>query len=364
MSDEEMHNLYPLLYSKQMHEGFREHTGRRATCFTPCGYAGLQRYTGTWAGDTGGGSKPLVSMLNLSLSGHSLMTVDMEVATKEDIHFGFLQPWVQLSSWDGWRHPWLLGDQLGPIFRDYLHLRYAMLPYIYSTAHQAYRTGMPILRAMPLAFPEDEQCHELLTQYMLGEAFLVSAFTDEVYLPAGQWTDYWTGELYEGGQSIKYQPPANRGGGLFVRAGAIIPLAPVMDYFGQKPWEPITLDIYPNAPGEFTLIEDDGISYDYESGVVAETRFSCQPGDDSIVVHIGLPSGSYEGLPSSRDYVLTVHIPAAPREVLVQSQPLPAIEALPPGAPGWTYRPDEGLVEIHLRGPVDSPLTVDILSHS
>ena len=92
MDDQEMHNLYPLLYSKQMHQGFREHTGRRATGFTPCGWVGFQRWTGTWAGDTGGGPEPLCASLNLSLCGHVYSTVDMEVQTKEGIHFGFLQP--------------------------------------------------------------------------------------------------------------------------------------------------------------------------------------------------------------------------------------------------------------------------------
>ena len=116
MSDEEMHNLYLLLYSQQMYEGFKEYTGRRPCCFTPAGWAGLQRYTGTWTGDTGGGEKTLVACLNLALSGHSLVTCDMEVTTKEGIHYGFLMPWAQVNSWNYFRHPWLLGDDLFSIF--------------------------------------------------------------------------------------------------------------------------------------------------------------------------------------------------------------------------------------------------------
>ena len=105
MDDEEMHNLYPTLLNKQMSLGFQEHTGRRAMIYSSGGYAGIQRYAATWAGDTGGGPKSLVSILNHGLSGHSNASCDMEVFSPEGIHFGFLQPWSQVCSWAYWRHP-------------------------------------------------------------------------------------------------------------------------------------------------------------------------------------------------------------------------------------------------------------------
>ncbi len=95
MPDAEVHNLYPLLYSRQMYEGFKSYTNRRPVIFTPCGWTGFQVYSGTWAGDTGGGISALAAMLNTSAVGHGLSTVDMNVTDKAGIHFGYLQPWSQ-----------------------------------------------------------------------------------------------------------------------------------------------------------------------------------------------------------------------------------------------------------------------------
>jgi len=99
MTDEEMHNLYPVIYAKQMARGFENHARRRSMIYSAGGYAGVQQYVASWAGDTGGGPKPLASMLNLGFSGHSNHSCDMDVFSTEGIHFGFLQTWAQLNNW-------------------------------------------------------------------------------------------------------------------------------------------------------------------------------------------------------------------------------------------------------------------------
>ncbi len=137
MDDEEMHNLYPAILNKQMSLGFEEYTGRRSMIYSSGGYTGIQRYSATWAGDTGGGPKSLVSMLNHGLSGHSNTSCDMDVFTAEGIHCGFFQTWSQLSSWAYWRHPWFLTKPLKETFRFYANLRNQLIPYIYTAAHQA-----------------------------------------------------------------------------------------------------------------------------------------------------------------------------------------------------------------------------------
>jgi len=268
MTDDEMHNLYPLLYSQQMYEGFKEHTGRRPCGFTPAGWAGLQKYTGTWTGDTGGGPKTLVACLNLALSGHSLVTCDMEVATKEGIHYGFLMTWAQLDSWNYFRHPWLQGDELYSIFCAYANMRSRLVPYLYTYAHVAHTTGIPMMRPMVLEFPDDAETSNILTQWFLGRELLVSSFADQVYLPEGKWYDYWTGKSYRGPATMKYQPPENRGGALFVRANSIIPWGPLVQYIGQKTTEGMTLEIFiePQGEAEFQLYDDDGVSFEYEDG--------------------------------------------------------------------------------------------------
>src|SRR5207244_2325986 len=113
------------------------------------------------------------------------------------VHFGFLQPWSQHNNWAYARQPWFLGKQAEAIFRDYARLRYSLMPYIYSAAHVGHLTSMPILRPMPLMYPDDLRLADCTTQYMLGDSLLVTAFTDTVYLPEGRWIDYWTGVEYQ-----------------------------------------------------------------------------------------------------------------------------------------------------------------------
>ena len=336
MDDEEMHNLYPTILNKQMHLGFKEHTGRRSMVYSSGGYAGIQQFAATWAGDTGGEAKPLASMLNHGLSGHSNTSCDMHVFSREGIHFGFLQSWAQVCSWAYWRHPWLLGDELLPVFKDYARLRYKLLPYIYSMAHVAARTGMPIMRAMPLVAPDDAESDQLLTQYMLGDALLVGAFTTQIHLPAGTWIDYWTGDRYQGPANLDCEIPENRGGPLFVRAGAIIPTWPPMDYVGQVPIETLGLDVYPGGTSRFTLYEDDGISFSYRKGQLATTEITCEAKRDYVELTIAPRQGTYEGIPETRRYEVCLRLDGAPKKVLLNGEL----------AEAWVYDEEVGAVRV------------------
>ena len=338
MDDEEMHNLYPTLLNKQMSLGFKEHTGRRAMIYSSGGYTGIQKYSATWAGDTGGGPKPLVSILNHGLSGHSNASCDMDAFNPEGIHFGFLMPWSQLCSWAYWRHPWLLGDKLLPIFKFYARLRYRLLPYIYSMAHVASRTGMPIMRSMNLMFPDDPRCDNCMNQYMFGDLFLAGAFTDKVYLPEGRWIDFWTKEAYDGKQEVTCQVPEDRGGPLFIRAGAIIPHWPDVDYVGQKPVNTIGLHVYPDGESAFTLYEDDGVTYDYLEGAVAVTEINCHETQQNITLTISPRADSYEGMPETRSFQVWLHCDAAPKQVMINGVPLASAD--------WSYHEDERAVRL------------------
>ncbi len=270
MVDAEMHNLYPLLYSQQMYEGFRKHTGRRPCCFTAAGWTGLQRYTGTWTGDTGGEAKTLVGCINLAMVAHSLVTCDMEVTTPEGVHYGFLLPWAQVNSWNYFRHPWLLGDIMEPVFRFYASLRSRLLPYLYSYAQVAHASGCPLLRPMVLEFPADKGTFDIKTQWMLGREIMVSCFSKEVYFPLGtHWVDFWTGKIWNGGETITYEPPPGRGGGLFIRGNSILPLGPIRQYTGQQLDDPgmdLHITLLSNLSTEFEIYDDDGISFEYQKG--------------------------------------------------------------------------------------------------
>jgi len=224
MSDEEMHDLYPVLYAKQMARGFERQAHRRSMVYSPGGYTGVQQFVATWAGDTGGGPTVLNSMLNLGFSGHSNVSCDMDVFSTEGIHFGFLQTWSQLCSWAYWRQPWLLKDDQVETFRKYGQLRYRLLPYIYSTAAEAARSGYPVMRAMPLVYPDDPAWDTSLGQYMLGDFLLVSAYSKKVRLPEGTWIDFWSGKQSSGPATLPVTITPEQGGTLLIKSGAIIPL--------------------------------------------------------------------------------------------------------------------------------------------
>ena len=177
-------------------------------------------------------------------------------------------------------------------------------------------TGMPMVRSMPLEFPDDRNCDDMVFQYMFGHQYCVSAFSNDIYLPAGQWINVWTGELVESrGETISRELPHNRAGQLFVRNGAIVPTRPVVDFIGTEPQRDIILKVYPHGDSHFTMYDDDGESYAYEEGAICSTRFECHENEKNIRVTVNPVEGSYEGMPESRNYSFELRCTSKPRKV-------------------------------------------------
>jgi len=289
-TDDEVHNVYPVIYGKQMKEGFQQYTGRRAMIYTPTMYAGQQQYCATWAGDTGGGYKTMVCIQNLAMCGHANASCDMSITDLSSIHYCSLMPWTQHLGWRNWQHPWFLGDELEGIYRDYAQLRSTLFPYIYSAAHQANETGLPIARPMSLAFEEDARFDDALNEYMLGDSMLVAAFDMRLTLPEGRWTDYFTGRTYEGGASFTYDPPKGKGGALLVRDGGIVVTQAWMPHITHHHPNEYTVHVYPGADGAFTLYDDDGETYAYEQGEMTRTQFTLRGNEFTV----GMREGSFQ----------------------------------------------------------------------
>lgn len=296
--DDEVHNVYPVIYAKQMKEGFENHTdGRRAFIYTPCLYAGSQKYCASWAGDTGGGFDTVVAMLNFGLCGHTNVTCDMDAARAEAIHYSFFSPWVQQLGWRNWQQPWFLADEQEDMIRFYSRLRSALFPYIYTAAHTASATGMPVARALSLMYENVPEYDYVTNTYMFGDSFLITVFDMNVTLPEGKWYDFWTGEVYEGGRTFGYKIPEGRGGAAFVRAGSVIPMMKDQDYIikVEQPEEYI-LRVYPGVDGEGELYEDDGYSYGYENGEYATTALGITDSTDAgFALVIGERKGTFPG---------------------------------------------------------------------
>jgi alpha-glucosidase (family GH31 glycosyl hydrolase) len=172
----------------------------------------------------------------------------------------------------------------------------SLIPYIYSMAHKANRTGMPIARALSLVYPDVPEYDYVTNTYMLGDSLLVAVFDMNVTLPEGTWFDYFTGERYEGGRTVKYEIPEKKGGALFVRAGGILALGHAAECVERIPTDHYDLAVYPGEDGTFTLVEDDGYTFDYENGGTADTVISItDTSDGGFTLTVGERKGTFAG---------------------------------------------------------------------
>ena len=329
-TDSEMHNLNQVLLPKQMYETFRKHKGVRSFHHYCGGYAGTQHWGAATSGDNGGGKDALFDQLNLGLSGFVNTSADvLEYVTdnKAGMHLGFFLPWVQINSWYGLHHPWYMKADEKETFRYYAQLRNSLSPYIYSAAIEGSQTGMPILRAMPLVFPEDRNVDNKIYQYMFGENLLVGVFSDSIYLPEGNWIDYWTGKKFSGKQTVYCKAPENRGGPLFIKSGAIIPYQKPMQFIGESPVDTLIVKVFPEKQSSYTLNEDDGRTFDFEKGIIAKTRFECNSTEKQTEFVIQPTQGVYSGMKGLRMYQLEIEFPTKPAQVMVNGDKVGS----------WTY---------------------------
>jgi alpha-glucosidase (family GH31 glycosyl hydrolase) len=276
------------------------------------GQAGMQRYASfLWSGDVYSTwetlQKHIPVALNTGLTGIPYWGTDIGgfVPTKEftaELYLRWFQfgafcplfrshgrawklrlPWgwntgdpgpVEINNYNGAAIPdasQLHNPQVEEICRKYLNLRYRLMPYLYSAVREATVTGLPVMRALWLHYPDDPAAVLRSDQYLWGRDILVAPVVEQgatsrkVYLPKGDWYDYWTGERHKGGVEITRTVDLETTP-LFVRAGAILPLDPVRQYTGEPTEEPMEVQVHPGANGTFYLYEDDGRSFDYRRG--------------------------------------------------------------------------------------------------
>lgn len=162
----------------------------------------------------------------------------------------------------------------------------------------------------------------MINEYMFGENLLVGVFSDSIYLPKGNWTNYWTGEKYIGEKTIHCKIPDTRGGLLFIRGGAIITYQKTMQYIGEYPMDTLIIKVNPDKQSSYTLFEDDGKSFDFEKGIIATTKFICNESSKQIVFDIGATEGNYNKMPVSRVYRLEIVSDIKPKKVLINGKPI------------------------------------------
>jgi len=343
------------------YEGSEHITGRRTTAFCRLGTCwGSHRYGIFFTGDLHGVWESLPVLIPATVRGGNQLTPYMNNLCGGvfvvDLPTELYQRWVQFSAFSpliwfhgfwGLRLPWEYGSGGVENYRKFVGLRYQLIPYIYTCSRVAHDTGLPLVRGLYLEYPGQQAAYDFKEEYLFGRDLLVAPITapgngkpvrKEVYLPAGQnWYDYFTGDLYAGGQAVVHECPLDRMP-LFVRAGSILPMAPEMAYSDQRPVDPLTLDVYAGAQAaEFNLYEDDGVSLAYRTGACAWTplRFGSEkPGDYTL--RIGPAQGKFQGQLAKRGYVVRVHGLFKPDSVRLNGRKLAELE---PGreCAGWSW---------------------------
>lgn len=324
----EVHNLYGHLMARSSSEAMERHRPEaRSFVLTRSGYAGIGRWSAVWMGDNQSRweylEMSLPMLCNMGLSGVPFVGCDIGGffgnATPELfarwMQVGMLYPLMRGHSALGTRshEPWCFGDRVEQICREFIELRYRLLPYFYTLFWEATTAGTPILRPLLYEFPDDEQTYTIADRVMVGPWLMAAPVCrpgvscQAVYLPAGVWYDWWTGQHYRGPTQILAETPLERMP-LYVRAGAVIPLAQVGQFVGERAGDRLTVNVWPpgesGLPTTFIHYEDDGESFAYREGDWATTAYRVRQGDREIVVEIGERQGHWT--PPSREVVVEV----------------------------------------------------------
>jgi alpha-D-xyloside xylohydrolase len=342
-------NAYPLMTVGGVAERQKlDSEAKRVFILTRSAFAGQQRFgANMWSGDVTASWQALENQisagLNFSLTGIPYWNSDIggfflskfplklndpeyrELYVRW-LQFGAFTPMMRSHGADAPREIYQFGTRGGKAFdaiEKFIHLRYRLLPYIYSTSWEVTARQSSMMRALMMDFAEDQKVLDINNQFMFGKAILVAPVTQpmyikvaqgagtpeedfstikskEVYLPQGaSWYDFWTGEKSIGGRNINKKAPIDIIP-LFVKSGSIIPLGPKVQYAKEKDWSNLEIRVYPGANGSFTLYEDENDNYNYEKGVYSTITFDWDNARRTLV--IGSRKGSFPGMLKARKF--------------------------------------------------------------
>ena len=349
---DEIHNVYGLTWDKVVTEEFeKRNPNTRIFQMTRAAYAGMQKYTFAWSGDSGNGNDVLSGWANLKQqipvalsAGIGLIpfwTSDIsgycgDISNKEEMgelytrwmQFGIFNP-LSRAHHEGNNavEPWEFGPEVEQICKKAIELKYQLFPYLYTCARDAYETGLPIMRAVVLEYPDDKETYHLNNQFLFGKDIMVAPVVEKgasqvkIYLPEGEWIDFSNGtSLYQGKTWIEY-PVEIETIPIFVKKGSIIPTMPVMQYIGEDPNYPLLLDVYPAARNRKALLnvyEDDGISNDYKQDVYAEIIVDCKTKEDAFEISYQIKNHN-EFHCVKRNVLIRLHCQQKPKELLLDT---------------------------------------------
>lgn len=342
-------NAFPLMTVGGVYDHQRAVTqSKRVFILTRSAFAGQQRYgANTWSGDVVASWKTLRNQisagLNFSLTGIPYWNSDIGGFFLWDFKKKFEDPeyrelyarWVQFGAFcpmmrshgaDAPREIYQFGEKGGKVYdtiEKYINLRYRLLPYIYSASWDVTANHSTMMRALMMDFVQDKNTWDINDQYLFGKSIMVSPVTNamyikpvnngrdtsnaedfgtvktkQTYLPEGvDWYDFWTGEKLNGGTTVIKETPIDVMP-IYVKAGSIVPMAPVVQYAEEKKWDNLEIRIYPGANGKFILYEDENDNYNYEKGVYSTILFDWNDKSQTLTIHDII--GTFPGMLQNR----------------------------------------------------------------
>lgn len=300
-----LHNVYGFLMAEATYEGMKKLLkGKRPFLLTRAGYSGIQRYSGVWTGDNRSFwehmAMSIPMCLNLGLSGVAFSGADVG-GFAHDATGELLARWMQLGAFLPFfrnhsalgtqrQEPWSFGGEIEEVIRKYIRLRYEWMPHLYSLFWETTKTGVPVIRPLFMEEPEDENTYNLSDSFLLGGTILIAPILSPgvtyraVYLPAGKWFDYWSDEIFIGGKAMLAEAGIERIP-LFIKEGTLFPCGSMKNSTKEKD-QVLKFHVFAKNDGYFcyTLYEDDGETFSYQSGIYYEMEIRCTFSPSSILL--------------------------------------------------------------------------------
>jgi len=339
-----LHNVYGMQNVRATYDGLRKlQANERPFVLTRAAYSGAQRYAATWTGDNSSTwnhlkmSTPM--LLSMGISGFPLIGDDIggfagsptaDLLTRW-FEVGALNPIYRDHTAKGTadQEPWVHGPEHEAIRRKYIELRYVLMPYLYTGIEEASRTGLPLMRPVFLEYPQASDFYGDNRDFLFGRDFFVAPVTtemvdaEEILLPPGEWYDFWTNTKLSSKEKLSLHPRLDEMP-LYVRAGAIVPMQPLVQSTEEKPNGPLELRVY--LPGSAsnndcrgTLYQDDGHTIAYQKGEILRVNYSCQVSNGSVTVTSNVEKNAYQPWWKSAQVTL-FGAAAAPKEVRIGEQ--------------------------------------------
>lgn len=310
----ELHNVYGLMMGEATYKGMRKLlNGKRPFLLTRAGFSGIQRYAAVWTGDNRSFWEHLQMSLpmcmNLGLSGVAFCGPDVggfahhtngELLTRWT-QVGAFMPYFRNHCAIGFRRqePWAFGETYEHIIKKYIQMRYEWLPHLYTLFAEAHETGVPIMRPLVFEYPDDENTYNLYDEFLVGANVLIAPIMTPstthrvVYLPKGKWVDYWTNDVFEGGNYHLIHADLDKLP-IFVKQGSAIAFGDVKRSTDMRD-ERRVIHVYKADEGKaaYTLYDDDGQTFAYEKGHYFRMYIDMEYGEHFIYIAMKT-EGTYE----------------------------------------------------------------------